>query len=105
MTVLHTHSNLDILCKLRAPVRAAMLFGSVARDTNSNRSDVDVLQLMASPSPSYAIGPLSVSVYTADALKELALQGSLFVLHLKTEGKILHDPERLLDECLKSYHP
>jgi len=33
----------------------------------------------------------------------LALEGSLFVLHLKLEGKILYDPDGFLENCLTSY--
>jgi hypothetical protein len=88
---------------LRRPHKAVMLFGSIARGTSTNGSDVDVLQVVPEPRPSYKEGALNVSVYCDSALTQMALEGSLFVLHLKLEGKILYDPEGLLQNCLTSY--
>jgi hypothetical protein len=54
-------------------------------------------------SPSYAIGRLSVSVYTCEHLLALARAGSLFVLHLAVEGRSLEDPGQRLRHVLETY--
>src|SRR2546429_9837329 len=88
-----------ILRKLKPPFEAAMVFGSVAREMSADDSDIDVLQLVSSPMASYKEGRYSVSVYPYLSLKNMALQGNLFVLHLKLEGRIISDPKGLLCDC------
>jgi hypothetical protein len=92
-----------VLPLLRGDRIAVMLFGSHARGDAHAASDVDILQLVARWSPSYAIGPLSVSVYTREHLLALAGAGSLFVLHLAVEGRPLEDPGQHLHRTLEAY--
>jgi hypothetical protein len=82
---------------------AVMLFGSCARGDQHVASDVDVLQVVERWRPSYAVGRISVSVYTCARLFELARSGSLFVLHLATEGRLIEDPTDTLSRILASY--
>lgn len=92
-----------LLPLLRGDRIAVMLFGSHARGDARADSDIDILQLAARWSPSYAIGRLSVSVYTCEHLSALARRGSLFVLHLAVEGKPLEDPGHSLRRALEEY--
>lgn len=76
--------------------RAVWLYGSVARGDADELSDVDVLVVGDSASlteeeraslPSN--GPLSLSHYTWGEFEAMALYGSLFLHHLRSEGKPL----------------
>lgn len=88
---------------LRGDRIAVMLFGSHARGDAHAASDIDILQLVERWSPSYAIGRLSVSVYTYEHLLALSRAGSLFVLHLAVEGRSLEDPHQRLSRVLEAY--
>lgn len=87
---------------LRDETAPTLLFGSHARGDARPGSDVDVLQLARSPS-SYSHGRLSVTVYRADDLRAMAKRGSLFVLHLRTDGRFLVDVDRVLEKILDSW--
>ncbi len=93
----------EVLSRLEGDHVAVMLFGSCARGDQHAASDVDVLQLVERWRPSYETGRLSVSVYTCARLFELARAGSLFVLHLVTEGRSIDDPENVLSRILAAY--
>jgi hypothetical protein len=93
----------EVLSKLEGEHVAVMLFGSCARGDQNAASDVDVLQLVERWRPSYETGRCSVSVYTCDRLFELARAGSLFVLHLVTEGRAIDDPTGTLSRILAAY--
>jgi predicted nucleotidyltransferase len=80
-----------------------MLFGSYARGDENPESDIDVLQIVRKPTPARKVGNIVVSCYTIGQLINLAKQGSLFVLHLRTEGVILYDPKRTLRSALDCY--
>ena len=90
---------------LRGETIAVMLFGSVARGDDSPISDTDILQLTSHYKPSYRVGRVSISVYTPESLEKIALKGSLFALHLKSEGRILYDPDLVLSRILDCYRP
>lgn len=92
-----------VLASLVGEHVAVMLFGSCARGDQHAASDVDVLQLVEKWRPSYDAGPLSVSVYTCARLLDLARAGSLFVLHLATEGRVIADPASTLTQILAAY--
>ncbi|NRD55151.1 nucleotidyltransferase domain-containing protein [Corallococcus exiguus] len=71
---------------------ALLLFGSHARGDAKKDSDIDVLQVVNRPSPSYQKGQINYSVYTSRTLDDMARKGSLFILHLLTEGIAIFDP-------------
>lgn len=89
------------------------LFGSAARGDVDDLSDVDVL-VAGTPSARaldvlpYSASRLSVVRYSWDELAHMAAYGSLFLHHVRLEGKPLH-PEagprlRALLEKLPPYH-
>ena len=80
-----------------------LLYGSQARGTSRNDSDIDVLQLVEHSPRSYSVGPINVTVYTAAHLSAMAARGSLFVRHLIDEGVILTDPRGLIATALAAY--
>lgn len=80
-----------------------LLYGSRARGTSRDDSDVDVLQLVEKSPRSYSVGSLNVTVYTAAHLTNMAMRGSLFVRHLIDEGIILTDPQGLVATALAAY--
>lgn len=80
-----------------------MLFGSFARGDESPTSDVDILELSERRRRPYRSGRISVSVYDKPTLTRMAECGSLFVLHLRLEGKVLRDESGVLAKCLQNY--
>ena len=91
------------LAAVRGPYLAILLYGSQARGTQRPDSDIDVLQVVHARPGKYSDGNVNVTAYTLDALWEMCRQGSLFMLHLCTDGHIVEDPGRLLSEILNSY--
>lgn len=83
---------------------AVMLYGSVARGDAGGGSDVDLLALDERPRAAFESGRLSVTVYTEEHLRELAERGSLFVLHLRMEGRVLRDRTGALRNVLAAWH-
>ncbi|MFF9561982.1 nucleotidyltransferase domain-containing protein [Leifsonia sp. NPDC014704] len=82
---------------------ALMLYGSYARGTQQFDSDVDLLEIVAeSPAP-YSRGTVNVTQYTPAHLHEMAQRGSLFVLHLLTDGIFILDESGVLDRALRAY--
>ncbi|MEU8207170.1 nucleotidyltransferase domain-containing protein [Streptosporangium sp. NPDC049046] len=84
---------------------AVMIYGSRARGSARADSDIDVLQIVKDRPRSYSYGRINVAAYTIDHLKLLAVRGSLFVHHLKNEGRIVDDPENVLADILDSFRP
>jgi hypothetical protein len=82
---------------------SVMVFGSYARGDPSEASDIDVLALTKRHSPSASRGRVTVSAYDEATLRGMAQRGSLFVLHLRSEGVVVRDAEGKLRECLDSY--
>ena len=80
-----------------------MLYGSVARGTADSGSDIDVLELVRGPAGTYELGNANVTQYNVSHLRSLAEQGSLFVLHLRTDGILLSDPTSVLQRTLNAY--
>jgi hypothetical protein len=89
------------------------LFGSAARGDVDDLSDVDVL-VAGAPGADvldrlpYAASRVSVVRYSWDELEHMAAYGSLFLQHVRLEGRLLQ-PEtshrlRALLEQLPSYH-
>lgn len=82
-----------------------LLYGSVARGDHTPSSDIDLLQLVRDRTEHYQRGRTSVAVYTDRDLQRMCEGGSLFALHLVTEGRILVDPRGVLSTILGSYRP
>jgi hypothetical protein len=104
-----THSRSELLTALDRTARgeslALMLFGSVGRGEGRDRSGTDILQMTSRYRPSYKAGGYSFTVYTPESLEGAAVSGSLFVLHLKTEGIVLRDAQGVLARTLGKYVP
>jgi len=88
---------------LRDRQAPTMLFGSYARRAAGSDSDIDVLQLSGASS-AYTLGSISVTSYREIDLSAMATRGSLFVLHLVTEGIVLHDENGRLAAVLRQWH-
>jgi hypothetical protein len=88
-----------------AGVRALMLYGSHARGDATDQSDIDLLALTDGTPGSWQEGHLSLTAYAPGHLTALAQRGSLFVLHLCSEGRVLSDPHGSLETALSSYRP
>lgn len=97
-------------------VDAAVLYGSVARGDAEAYSDIDLLivcdenlkaivydDVRSKLSP--YLKRLSLCVYGHKELRFLARVGSLFLLHLNREGRILFDRSGVLDHILSSFEP
>ncbi len=82
------------------------LYGSAARGDRDEISDVDVLVASDEPLSSSDIhipveGPVSLSRYGWRELEHMASYGSLFLHHLKLEGRPLREqPQRRMRELL-----
>jgi hypothetical protein len=87
------------------PSIAVMLYGSYARGTADAHSDVDVLQVVDQAPTPYSVAGVNVTQYLPMHLTAMAKSGSLFVLHLRLEGRILSDPYGILRRCLDAYVP
>jgi len=97
---------LDLLERLRPPWIGVVLYGSVARGDADEKSDIDVLQVVDGAAPDhYSDRDLSVTTYSLDQLEQLCIRGSLFALHLVTEGRILDDPSGAVAQTLAMYRP
>jgi len=87
------------------------LVGSVARGDDRADSDIDILVVVRdrqTPNDLLAELPqhlrdtrLSLICESQDALARLAREGSLFLLHARTEGKVVYDPEGLLQSAFR----
>jgi hypothetical protein len=80
-----------------------MIFGSFARGDPSEDSDIDVLVLAPRGTQPVKRGRVNVSAYDEHTLLGMAERGSLFVLHLRNEGRVLRDRRGRLEHCLNSY--
>lgn len=80
-----------------------IIFGSYARNDYNEDSDIDMLLIHPEYHPAIQIGKLSVSIYSTNKLIEFARNGSLFILHLIKEGKVLegHDILETLENEFK----
>jgi Nucleotidyltransferase domain len=88
---------------ISGPSLAVMLYGSQARGTAGSESDVDLLQLVDRAPVPYSVAGANITQYLPVHLTAMAKSGSLFVLHLHREGKILSDPHGVLRRCLDAY--
>lgn len=84
--------------RLAQPFSALVLYGSVARGEQERGSDVDLLAIVDPRRPSKRCGDIQLACYTLPQLHHLARKGSLFILHLLTDGVPLRDNDDLLNE-------
>ena len=75
-------------------VTAILLFGSLARGDQSERSDTDLLMITGEDETRHiSVGYLSMFLYPWHRLKLDAQDGDLFVCHLVYEAKAIFDPD------------
>lgn len=77
-----------------------LIYGSRARQDNSNDSDLDLLALVEKKTNGITHDLVSVSCYTSSQLKTGI--GTLFGAHLRTDGKIIYDPEKTLSKLINN---
>lgn len=92
-----------ILDQIEGPRDPVILYGSHARRDQHARSDIDVLQIVGHRRCSYRRGRLSVTTATEESLRSLARAGSIFVLHLRTEGVVLRDDASAFERVVLAY--
>lgn len=85
--------------------RAVYLYGSRARGDHRSDSDVDLLQVVATPTASVVVDEIALSSYTLAQLEKMATHGSLFVDHVLTEAVVIFDPEDLLARVREAFRP
>lgn len=87
------------------------IFGSSARASTDQLSDKDILVTAENPALALeTVGTLrdegwSVAFFCRSRLERMAEAGSLFILHLKLEGRIVRDPEFWLEGLIDDFHP
>ena len=86
------------------PIVALALFGSRARGDAANHSDIDLLLVTQDRRPRHAnIDHISLSFYPLQNLKAQARAGDLFLCHVLTEGRPLHDPDGVFPALRASF--
>jgi len=81
-----------------------LLYGSYARGDYQSSSDIDVLCITTSRKRAQRMdGHVTVHIYDIKDLLETARLGGLFILHLVSEAKPLHDPSGYLDQLSAAF--
>lgn len=84
-------------------------FGSTVRGDSDEHSDSDLLFLsdtvVRRDSNRFAALGFSVSSFTWQQFEAMADEGSLFIQHLKQEGRIVQDPSGRLHRTLERFEP
>jgi hypothetical protein len=98
-------------------VRAAMLFGSRARGDSDEFSDVDIAVFVDAVEASTLVGlraqldasspdrVVSFSMYSVASAETMSKNGSLFLWHLKLEGKRVYQRDAWLDSLFAELRP
>ncbi|SHM60504.1 hypothetical protein SAMN05444389_1175 [Paracoccus solventivorans] len=85
-------------------VAATLLFGSLARNDQSEGSDTDLLMINLDDETRHiSIGKLSLFLYPWRQLEQDARDGDLFVCHLVREAKPIVDPDNYLDKLRTAF--
>lgn len=92
-----------VMARASSDALAVLLYGSVARGSATSDSDIDVLELVDSEPVARADGVANFTQYTPGHLRRMMEGGSLFALHIATEGVILTDPDGVLRRLLLCY--
>lgn len=94
-------------------LRAAAVYGSVARGEAGKDSDIDLLLIVENEAAEQAFaeeyGSLRLTVndrsqlcmaevYTVDEYRDSVVHGSEFLASVREEAHVIHDPDRLLDQ-------
>ncbi len=84
---------------------SVVLYGSRARGDNRATSDVDMLGIVEGGSlrREVSAGGTSMYHYPVDLLLRDSSKGNLFVLHIITEGKVLHDTLCCVDKIKEKF--
>lgn len=95
----------EIERSVTGPYLALMVYGSQARGSADEGSDVDVLAVVDRHAGAYSVGRVAVTAYTPAHLHTMAQSSSLFILHLRSEGVVLDDADGVLARALSAYVP
>lgn len=86
-------------------IAAVLLFGSLARADQSEKSDTDLLMVTAGDTTRHlSIGNLSMFMYPRRRLNQDARNGDLFACHLVREAKAIYDPKDYLSKLKDAFH-
>jgi predicted nucleotidyltransferase len=88
----------------QAPEDTFLLYGSHARGDNRAESDVDVLRISTRRALRERMDPrISLHTYSIDDLVVMSKSGSLFILHLIEEARVLHDSRDFLRQLSDAF--
>ncbi|MBN8671864.1 MAG: nucleotidyltransferase domain-containing protein [Chitinophagales bacterium] len=93
----------DINKFVRGNYSHLILFGSYSRGDYETKSDIDILQITDTRFKSYSVNHINFSVYTLSRLNEMCLDGSLFLLHIIKESKVLFGDSDILNNWNKIF--
>ena len=91
------------MCSPTESVTAVLLYGSCARGDSRPGSDVDLLIVGELSIPIPKEKTISVTAYAESHLLAMAQTGSLFVLHLREEARILVDRRKVIPPILSAW--
>jgi hypothetical protein len=108
--------NLELTSDCVRDLEALILFGSQARGDADSTSDIDVaafgeattmegLACLKARATEHVNGDISLSMYSTGTAETMARSGSLFLWHLRLEGKVLAKRSEWLDCVFKILAP